>query len=496
MEKINRLNRLFITLAFSFLVLFSAAAQDDGGNLEFSITDWNTGSIEYGDVVEQPVKITNNTTENVTVDLISTCSCMTTYPESLDISAGESAEFTIVFDSHDDSGDFEKLLIIQTDSDAMPKGFFVVTGSVDVSSVSADAADDSAMPAEPESSDEKSGAEAAGVPRYYYTPGCKSCNRFLRDAEINIDKRDITEAEYYEELQQLLADRGTSLKEIPVFVTTEDIYQGEEAVMAGYTALLAGESGRDTGVSGENESKGNKSDGISMSLAAVLAAGLLDGVNPCAFTTLIFLLSALSVAGRSRRETLIIGLFFTVTVFITYYLIGLGFFKIIRIADSFELVSRIIRWVLFAVLVVFAGLSFYDYGKIRSGKTKDIILQLPDSVKRRMHDSIRSYTKSAALAGSSIVMGFLISIFELGCTGQIYFPTITYIIQTDKAASGYFYLALYNLAFIIPLAVVFIVVYLGITSKKITGIFQTNLGIIKILTGLLFLSFAVLMLIL
>ena len=328
------------------------------------------------------------------------------------------------------------------------------------------------------------------MPRYYYTPGCKSCNRFLKDAEIPIEKRDITEAGYYEELQLVLSERGIGLKEVPVFITGTSVYQGEEAVIAGYTALI---EGSETSVDAHDGDGGGR---INMSLAAVLAAGLLDGVNPCAFTTLIFLLSALSVAGRSRRETLIIGLFFTITVFVTYFLIGLGFFKIIRIADSFELVSRIIRWVLFGALLLFAGLSFYDYGKIRAGNAKDIILQLPDAVKRRMHSSIRSYTKSAALAGSSIVMGFLISIFELGCTGQIYFPTITYIIQTDKATSGYFFLALYNLAFILPLVVVFIVVYLGITSKKITKMFQTNLGIIKILTGLLFISFAVLMLVL
>jgi cytochrome c biogenesis protein CcdA len=236
--------------------------------------------------------------------------------------------------------------------------------------------------------------------------------------------------------------------------------------------------------------------GINIGILPVLAGGLLDGVNPCAFTTIIFLLSALSVAGRSRRETFIIGLFFTVTVFASYYLMGLGFFKIIRIADSFTIISLVIRWLLFGILILFASLSFYDYTKIRAGKSSEILLQLPDSVKKKMHGSIRAYSKSAALAGSTVVMGVLISIFELGCTGQIYFPTITYIIQTDKAASGYLYLALYNLAFILPLAAVFIVVYFGITSKRITKVFQDKLGLIKILTGVLFLCFAALMLLL
>ena len=481
MVKNNLLKKITGTLFFIAAVISPAAAED--GGLIFSITEWDTGELEYGIVAEQSVQIDNRTESEVNLDLISTCSCMTTEPESLLLSPGETSSFTILFDSHDDQGEFEKLLIIQTDSDAMPKGFFVVTGSValteDVPTGTADGEDVQGGP-----------SDGAAI-RYYYTAGCKSCNRFLQNAEIPISKRDITEAEYYEELLAELDKRGESIREIPVLISENAVFQGEDAVIAGYKAIIAGNAPVEN--PGSTETGGG---GISISILPVIAAGLLDGINPCAFTTLIFLLSALSVAGRSRRETLIIGIFFTVTVFVTYYLIGLGFFKIIRIADSFTVISLIIRWLLFAVLLVFAGLSFYDYGKIRAGKAGDILLQLPDGVKRRMHSSIRSYSKSAALAGSSIVMGFLISIFELGCTGQIYFPTITYIIQTDKAASGFLYLGLYNLAFIIPLAVVFVIVYLGITSKRITKSFQTHLGLIKILTGLLFIAFAVLMILL
>jgi len=472
-------NRRVLLLAILMLISALSFASADGG-LDFSITEWNTGLLEYGIVSSQMVEVVNNTESPVEISLISTCSCMTVSDELLRLSSGESGGFTILFDSSDDDGDFEKILIIQTDSEVMPKGFFIVSGSVDTAgrqvkteSPESIFSDDSASP----------------VMSYYYTPGCRSCNEFIRKAELPISKLDITEPEYYERLQQHLAARGEVLRAVPVLITQDSVFQGEDDVVTGYTAIL---EGRIAEVPDDSES-GKSAGGISLAIFPVLAAGLLDGVNPCAFTTLIFLLSALTVAGRSRRETLVIGLFFTVSVFVTYYLIGLGFFKIIRIADSFELVSRIIRWVLFTVLIVFAGLSFYDYAKIRAGNAKDIILQLPAGVKRRMHASIRTYTKSAALAGSSVIMGVLISIFELGCTGQIYFPTITYIIQTDKASSGYLFLALYNLAFILPLAAVFIVVYFGITSKKITKAFQTKLGFIKILTGLLFLCFAALM---
>ena len=485
------IDRIINTALFLFVLCCPAAAVD--GGIDFGATEWDTGPLEYGVVVEKVVDVRNGTDLPVVMDLVSTCSCLSVSEDSIRLGPGGRGSFTLYFDSSDDEGEFEKILIIQTDSEAMPKGFFIVRGSVETGEAA------SGGGSEPQRQDGPAETEdvQGGSPliQYFYTSGCKSCNEFLRKAELPIEKFDITDAVNFELMHETLAAKGVSLREVPVMITRAAVYQGEREVIGGYSAVLKGAEAAPAEISGE-DSADTAGLRVSLALLPVIAAGLLDGVNPCAFTTLIFLLSALAVAGRSRRETLLIGIFFTLTVFLTYFLIGLGFFRIIRIADSFELVSRIIRWGLVAVLIVFAGLSFYDYSKIRAGRAKDIILQLPDGVKRRMHSSIRSYSKSAALAGSSVVMGVLISVFELGCTGQIYFPTITYIIQTDRAASGYLFLALYNLAFILPLAGVFVVVYFGITSKKITKKFQSNLGMIKLLTAFLFLCFAALMFIL
>ena len=119
MERNNKVLKYLI----SFTLFAAAALPAVADGLVFSITEWDTGLLEYGIVVEQPVSITNETAEAVSIDLISTCSCMTVNPESIELPSGETGGFTIVFDSHDDEGDFEKLLIIQTDSAAMPRAF-------------------------------------------------------------------------------------------------------------------------------------------------------------------------------------------------------------------------------------------------------------------------------------------------------------------------------------------------------------------------------------
>ena len=57
-------------------------------------------------------------------------------------------------------------------------------------------------------------------------------------------------------------------------------------------------------------------------LPAVLAAGLADGVNPCAFSAAIMLASVLALGGRRRRSRLAGGLAFCLGSFLTYMAMG------------------------------------------------------------------------------------------------------------------------------------------------------------------------------
>ena len=49
-----------------------------------------------------------------------------------------------------------------------------------------------------------------------------------------------------------------------------------------------------------------------ISWTAVLGAGVLDGVNPCAFVTIVFLLSYLALMKYSRKDIALVGLSFYV----------------------------------------------------------------------------------------------------------------------------------------------------------------------------------------
>ena len=223
------------------------------------------------------------------------------------------------------------------------------------------------------------------------------------------------------------------------------------------------------------------------SIPAVAAAGLLDGVNPCAFATILFFVSYLTIAGRVRRDVLLVGGAFTVAIFITYLLLGLGLSAVIEQLGVASLIARLIYLVTAIVCLVLAVFSLWDYRRIRQGRLDDISLQLPRWLKLRIHRTIREGSRSRRYVWAAFGAGVMVSIFELACTGQVYLPTIVYMTSVSEAKVPAFgYLVLYNLMFVVPLMFVFMVAYLGTSSQRMTQFFQSRAGLIKLMTAVLF----------
>lgn len=226
----------------------------------------------------------------------------------------------------------------------------------------------------------------------------------------------------------------------------------------------------------------------SLTFMAVIGTGLIDGINPCAFTTIIFLISYLSVIGRNRKQILQTGIVYTLAVFATYLALGLGMMHIVqsvieKIPNAGVFVYGITAFVTFIV----ALLAFRDFFLARKGRFKDMTLQLSDDMKRRIHKSIHSKIKGLGIISAALVLGVLVALFELPCTGQVYLPIIAALSNPQLRSKAIPYLIVYNLMFIIPLIIVFIVAYYGVSSKTIGERFKHNVALIKFIMGIVFL---------
>jgi len=229
----------------------------------------------------------------------------------------------------------------------------------------------------------------------------------------------------------------------------------------------------------------------SLGILTIVSAGLLDGINPCAFATLIFFISYLTFVGRKRREILWVGLGFSGAVFVTYLLIGFGILSFIQHFSFLPLFSHIVYILTIAFALVLGILSLYDYIQLKRGRPSEMKLQLPDFLKKRIHQTIREESKSTRYFLAAIAAGFIVSLLEFTCTGQVYLPTILFVTNIPSLrANAISYLVLYNLMFIIPLLIIFGVVYWGVTSEQLAFFLKKRASSIKLFTSLLFFALA------
>ena len=220
---------------------------------------------------------------------------------------------------------------------------------------------------------------------------------------------------------------------------------------------------------------------------AIVAAGLIDGINPCAFATIILFMSYLALIGRRGRDLVYVGIAFTAAVFLTYFLVGLGAFQFLQSLTVFSVLSRIL-YILIAVFAFVLGvLSLYDFIRARRGESREMFLQLPGFIKDRIHKTIRGKARTERFVIAAFVAGAVVSLLELACTGQVYLPTLCFVIGVPELRkNAIFYLALYNFMFILPLAVIFVVTYFGTSFTSLARVLQRHVALIKLLTSILF----------
>lgn len=186
-------------------------------------------------------------------------------------------------------------------------------------------------------------------------------------------------------------------------------------------------------------------DGImpDLTLPLVLVSGLIDGINPCAFSLLIFFLSFLFNLKRSRANVLGMGLTYILGIFVGYLALGLGLLRTISIPGvmhPFALLS-IFLLVLMGVFQIREAISFGPP-----------LFKLPGVAVQSIQRLVKRSTMPFAL-----LLGIFVSICEFPCSGGVYVGILVLLASSPHFVNGLFYLLLYNLMFVVPLLAILIV---------------------------------------
>ncbi len=115
-------------------------------------------------------------------------------------------------------------------------------------------------------------------------------------------------------------------------------------------------------------------------------------------------------------------------------------------------------------------------------------LQLPAALKSGIHDTIRRGTRNPRFVIAAFVVGLAVSILELACTGQVYLPTIVFMLQRGGGRGGALaYLLLYNLAFVAPLVLILVLGLCGLRQETLVHRMRRHAAAVKFATAALFL---------
>lgn len=187
-------------------------------------------------------------------------------------------------------------------------------------------------------------------------------------------------------------------------------------------------------------------------LPLVIINGLIDSFNPCAIAILLLFIAVSFTLVENRTFMLVMGFFYILSIYTTYLLIGLGLLKVAHIFGVPHLVS-----IIGACLVILAGLiglKDYFFPKFLPN------LHLRISLGTRQVISEWVYKASIPAV---IVVGFLVALGEFPCSGAIYLSTISLLGDSATFLKGFIYLLIYNLMFVVPL----IIIYLVAINRKV-----------------------------
>jgi cytochrome c biogenesis protein CcdA len=345
---------------------------------------------------------------------------------------------------------------------------------------------------------------------FFYQPGCKKCHRIK--TLLLPELADVCKGKY--QLQMFsTGDKENYIKLLAVMERLKVNSNATAYMIINSRIMLTGgdiekklidvvkeEYASVNAYVDKNTGQADSSSGVlqrranSFTIGTIIIAGLIDGVNPCVFSTLIFFISLLSVAKVKKQKMLWVGLFYCISCFVTYLAIGFGVFSCLKALSEFNTVQQIINYLMIAVLLIFAVISFSDCFRYRaSGKAQSVSLKLPSGISKLIHKIMKEGLSYKAILPAVFLVGILVTILESVCTGQVYIPTLVLMAKDTAGAKWFTLLLLYNLMFIIPLAIIFIAFYKGVNTPRLIKWSKKNVVFSKFSLGCFFILLAIIM---
>lgn len=214
------------------------------------------------------------------------------------------------------------------------------------------------------------------------------------------------------------------------------------------------------------------------SIAAVFAAGLLAGFNPCILAILAFLASSMLASTGRRMDILAMVATFSLGMFTVYIIFGVGLFSVLQDKSTIAM----FRTILAAVLLILGLMQLEDARRLHMGGTS---IFRTDWTKKYIHGVVTSRRLT-----SYFLLGALFSLVRAPCVGGIYIAIIGMISSKGYASSGPYYLVIYTVGIALPVLVIGGIIALGMSPDQVDQFRNKHRVAIRLLTGFTLIAMA------
>ena len=334
---------------------------------------------------------------------------------------------------------------------------------------------------------------------YFYSPTCHACQsikEFMNDFEskynesVILHRLDVTTPSNFEEYSNLCAMQSLPMEKrgIPLVVTKEDFLMGtnditEKLETSVQKLILENKTGciSEGFCHSTNQTDINKENTQQiLTLPIVLVAALADSINPCAIGVLIFMVGFLMLSsGKNKKRTLKIAILYIATVYMVYYLAGMGILQILSKLSFLRIIN-----VIFGIGIGILGII----------NLKDAVENKPDgtlAIPTSAKPLIERWVYRASIP-ASIILGIIVAAVELPCTGGAYLAILTLMANTVTRADALIYLAIYNFIFVLPLVLITLLFVFGFEAQTLQGWLDKHkrksraiMGVVLIIIGII-----------
>ncbi len=196
-----------------------------------------------------------------------------------------------------------------------------------------------------------------------------------------------------------------------------------------------------------------------LTIAKVVSLAAVDAVNPCALAVLsLMLIAIITYNPKNKKNILLAGLAFTVSVFVMYLFYGLVIIKFFQIVQALTSVRILFYKILGAVAMVLGILNIKDFFYYKPG---GLGTEMPMFMRPKLKKIIGGITSPKG----AFLVGAFVTVFLLPCTIGPYIIAGG-ILSAYEIMATLPWLLIYNTIFVLPMVVITLIVYGGIARVE------------------------------